>query len=283
MRVFVTGATGFIGSAVVREMLDSGHDVVGLARSDEAAASLGAAGAVAHRGDLNDLESLRRGAAAADGVIHTAYNHDFTVSRLDAAAADRRAIVAMGEALAGSDRPFVITSGTGVRTPGQMALSFVERGVRACVVRFPPSVHGRGDHGFLPILISIARTKGVSAYPDDGSNRWPAVHRLDAAHLFRLAVESAPAGARLHGVAEDGIPVRDIAEAIAGHLSVPVQSISLDETPDHFGFLGSFFSLDCPASSALTRKLLGWHPVQPGLIADLEQGHYFEPVGALAS
>ena len=305
MRVFVTGATGFIGSAVVRELLDAGHDVVGLARSNEAAASLGAAGAVAHRGDLNDLESLRRGAAAADGVIHTAYNHDFTVSRLDAAAADRRAIVAMGEALAGSDRPFVITSGTGVRAPGQMAtedttpdassdstsryateqvaLSFVERGVRACVVRFPPSVHGRGDHGFLPILISIARTKGVSAYPDDGSNRWPAVHRLDAAHLFRLAVESAPAGARLHGVAEDGIPVRDIAEAIAGHLSVPVQSISLDEAPDHFGFLGSFFSLDCPASSALTRKLLGWHPVQPGLIADLEQGHYFEPVGAMAS
>ena len=305
MRVFVTGATGFIGSAVVRELLDAGHDVVGLARSDEAAASLGAAGAVAHRGDLNDLESLRRGAAAADGVIHTAYNHDFSVSRLDAAAADRRAIVAMGEALAGSDRPFVITSGTGVRAPGQMAtedttpdvssdstgryatervaFSFVERGVRASVVRFPPSVHGRGDHGFLPILINIARTKSVSAYPDDGSNRWPAVHRLDAAHLFRLAVESAPAGARLHGVAEEGIPVRDIAEAIAGHLNVPVKSISVDEAPDHFGFLGSFLSLDCPVSSALTRKLLAWHPVQSGLIADLEQGHYFEPFGAMAS
>jgi nucleoside-diphosphate-sugar epimerase len=304
MRVFVTGATGFIGSAVVRELLEAGHEVIGLARSDKAAASLAAAGADVHRGDVNDLESLRMGATAADGVIHTAYNHDFAVSRLDAAAADRRAVVAMGEALEGSDRPFVITSGTGVRAPGhiatedsprdassdptgraateEVAVSFVDRGVRASVVRFPPSVHGRGDHGFVPILINIARTKGVSAYPGDGSNRWPAVHRLDAAHLFRLAVESAPAGARLHGVGDEGIPVRDIAEVIGCQLNVPVRSLSPDEVPDHFGFLGAFFSLDCPASSALTQRLLGWHPVQPGLMADLEQGHYFDAVSALA-
>jgi nucleoside-diphosphate-sugar epimerase len=303
MRVFVTGATGFIGSAVVRELLEAGHGVVGLARSGDAAASIAAAGAVVYRGDLNDLESLRKGAGAADGVIHTGYNHDFTVNRLDAAQADRRAILAMGEAIAGSDRPFVITSGTGVRAPGQVAtedtapeapsdrtgryatelvaLSFVERGVRASVVRFPPSVHGRGDHGFLPMLIDIARAKGVSAYPGDGSNRWPAVHRLDAAHLFRLAVESAPAGSLLHGVGDEGIPVRDIAEAIGGGLNVPVKSISPDEAVDHFGFLGSFFSLDCPASSGLTQQFLGWHPAQPGLIADLEQSHYFAPVTAL--
>jgi nucleoside-diphosphate-sugar epimerase len=303
MRVFVTGATGFIGSAVVRELLDAGHTVVGLARSDEAAASLVAAGAEVHRGDLNDLESLRKGAIAADGVIHTAYNHDFTASRLDAAAADRLAIEAMGEALVGSGRPLVITSGTGVRAPGQIAtedttpssdlagrganelvaLRFAERGVRASVVRFPPSVHGRGDHGFVPILINVARTKGVSAYPGDGSNRWPAVHRLDAAHLFRLAVESARAGVRLHGVGDEGIPVRRIAEAIGRGLDSPVRSIPPDEAADHFGFLGPFFSLDCPASSALTEQWLGWHPVQPGLIADLEQSHYFEPVTASVS
>jgi len=250
------------------------------------------------------LESLRKGAAAADGVIHTAYNHDFTVSRLDAAAADRRAIEAMAEVLAGSDRPLIITSGTGRRAPGQMAtedtspdlssdptgrsatevaaLAFVERGVRVSIVRFPPSVHGRGDHGFVPRLINIARTKGVSAYPGGGTNRWPAVHRLDAAHLFRLALESAPAGSRLHGVGDEGIPVRDIAEAIGGQLNLPVRSVSLDEASDHFGFLGLFFAFDCPASSVLTQELLGWHPVQPGLIADLEQGHYFEPVSLLA-
>jgi nucleoside-diphosphate-sugar epimerase len=284
-------------------LLEGGHDVVGLARSNEAAASLAAAGAGVHRGDLNDPESFRRGADAADGVIHTAYNHDFTVSRLDAAATDRHAIVAMGEVLAGSDRPLVITSGTGVRAPGQVAtedtepssdptgrranervaLAYVERGVRASVVCLPPSVHGRGDHGFVPMLIHIARTKGVSGYPGEGSNRWPAVHRLDAARLFRLAVESAPARARLHGVGDEGISVRQIAEAIGGGLDVPLTSIALDDTADHFGFLSSFFSLDCPASSALTQGLLGWHPVQPGLIADLEQGHYFEPVTAPVS
>jgi nucleoside-diphosphate-sugar epimerase len=300
MRVFVTGATGFIGSAVVRELLDAGHEVVGLARSDQGAVAVAAAGAAVHRGDLEDLDSLRRGAAGADGVIHTAFNHDFTVSRSDAARTDGRAVEAMAEALAGSDRPLVITSGTGGLAPGQlatedtpidvgrdmmgrygveeMAVTFVRRGVRPSVVRFPPTVHGRGDHGFIAILIDLARRRGVSAYPGDGANRWPAVHRLDAAHLFRLALESAPAGARLHGVGDEGIAVRDIAEVIGRTLELPVRPIPLEQANDHFGFLGAFFSLDCPASSAQTRKLLGWRPVQPGLIADLEQGHYFATV-----
>jgi nucleoside-diphosphate-sugar epimerase len=298
MRVFVTGATGFIGSAVVRELLAGGHDVVGLARSDAAAESVAAAGATVHRGDLDDLESLRSAATTADGVVHTAYNHDFTISRADAAAADRRGIGAMAETLAGSGRPLVITSGTGRRAPGQVATedvlpdpatdltgrvatelfatSFVERGVRVSVVRFPPTVHGRGDHGFVPRLINIARNTGVSAYPGDGANRWPALHRLDAAHLFRLAVESAPAGARLHGVGDEGVPVREIAEVIGRHLNVPVTSMTGDQVAEHFGFLGAFFAADLPASSALTQQMLAWHPVQPGLIADLDEGHYFE-------
>jgi nucleoside-diphosphate-sugar epimerase len=303
MRVFVTGATGFIGSAVVSELLSSGHQVLGLARSDRAAASLKAAGAEVLRGDMNDLDSVRSGAAAADGVIHTAYNHDFTVSRMDAAREDQRAITAMAESMAGSNRPLVITSATGTRAAGRIAtedttpasdptgryateeaaMAFVERGVRIVLVRFPPSVHGRGDHGFVPILINVARTAGISAYPGDGSNRWSAVHRLDAAHLFRLALESAPAGARLHGVGEEGIPVREIAQAIGRHLSVPVRSISGEEAGTHFGFLGGFFSLDAPASSDLTQRLLGWHPMQPGLIADLDEGHYFAPAVAMAS
>jgi nucleoside-diphosphate-sugar epimerase len=258
-----------------------------------------AAGADVHRGDLNDLDSLRAGAAASDGVIHTAYDHAFT-DYAAAAALDRQAIVALGETLAGSNRPLVITEGVQRSGPGQLgtedsvppagsfgyvrfeseeaAVSFVERGVRVAVVRFPPTVHGRGDHGFASILINVARTKGVSAYPGDGSNRWPAVHRLDGAHLHCLALQSAPTGARLNGVAEDGVPVRQIAEVIGRHLDVPVQSIPLDKAQEHFGFIGILFAQDLPASSAKTQKLLGWQPGQPGLIDDLDAGHYFENV-----
>jgi nucleoside-diphosphate-sugar epimerase len=295
MKIFVTGATGFIGSAAVRELLESGHRVVGLARSIESVEALKAIGAEPHWGDLADFDSLRRGAAASGGVIHTAYNHDFTVPREVAAAADARAIEAMGEVLAGSDRPLIITSGAAGPTEDDpapsspryaseaMALSFAERGVRAAVVRFPPTVHGRGDHGFVPRLINIARAKGVSGYPGDGANRWPAVHRLDAAHLFRLAVESARPGTRLNGVAEEGIPVREIAAVIGRHLNLPVVSIPVQEAPDHFGFLGAFFARDIVVSSARTREMMGWEPVQPGLIPDLDEGHYFESAPALAS
>jgi nucleoside-diphosphate-sugar epimerase len=297
MRVFVTGASGWVGSAVVRELLDSGHQVLGLARSDEGAAKVKAAGAEVHRGDLNDLDSLRTGAAASDGVIHTAYDHAFT-DYAAAAALDRQAIEALGEGLAGSNRPLIITEGVQRNAPGQVgtedsvpppgsfgwprfaseeaAVSFVDRGVRVAVVRFPPTVHGRGDHGFVSILINIARTKGVSAYPGGGSNRWPAVHRLDAARLHCLALQSAPAGARLNGVADEGVPVREIAEVIGRHLGVPVQPISPEKAQEHFGFIGLLFAQDLPASSIKTQKLLGWRPVQPGLIQDLEAGHYFE-------
>jgi nucleoside-diphosphate-sugar epimerase len=256
MRAFVTGATGFIGSAVVRELLDAGHQVLGLARSDTAAAALAAAGADVRRGTLDDPDSLRSAAATADGVIHTAFVHDFS-DYAGAARTDRRAIEALGDALAGSGRPFVVTAGTAglpagrvatendasgpeaPRVSEQAALAFTARGVRVSVLRLPPSVHGVGDHGFVPRLIEIARTTGVSAYPGDGSNRWPAVHRLDAAHLFRLALEEAPTGARLHGVADEGVPVRDIAEIIGRHLNLPVAAVSREETDRHFGWLGA--------------------------------------------
>jgi nucleoside-diphosphate-sugar epimerase len=296
MRVFVTGATGFIGSAIVRELVDAGYQVTGLARSDAAEAALAVAGAEVHRGALDDLDSLRAGAAASDGVIHTAYHHDFS-DYAAAAEADRRAIEAMGAALAGSDRPFVIASGTALLPPGRLAtedtvpeansfglpryaaeraaLSFAERGVRASAVRLPPTVHGEGEHGFVPLLIGIARDKGVSAYPGDGSNRWPAVHRLDAAHLFRLALEVAPAGTPLHAVGEEGVPVRRIAEAIGRHAGLPVSTVPVEEAAGHWGFLGPIFALDIPASSTLTRKQLDWQPVGPGLLADLDEGHYF--------
>jgi nucleoside-diphosphate-sugar epimerase len=295
MKVFVTGATGFIGSAVVKELLQAGHEVTGLVRSIQGVEALKAVCATPLLGNLDDLDSLRRGAAESDGVIHTAYNHDFTVPRQVAAEADMRATEAMGEALMGSDRPLIITSGTGTvpegypsessprHAPEKMALSFAERGVRPAVVRFPPTVHGRGDHGFVPILINVARAKGVSAYPGDGANRWAAVHRLDAAHLFRLAVESAVPGMRLNGVGEEGVPVRDIAEVIGRHLGLPVVSVSREDAADHFGFLGAFFSMDLPSTSAKTRAALGWQPVQPGLIEDLDEGHYFEPVPAAAA
>jgi nucleoside-diphosphate-sugar epimerase len=292
MRAFVTGASGFIGSAVVSELIDAGHQVVGLARSDSSARAIEAAGAQAHPGDLADLESLRAGAEVADGMIHLAFNHDFT-DYTGAAETDRHAIDTLGEALAGSNRPFVVTSGlagfalgrtlteddaadpNSPRGSEEAALAFTSRGVRVAVLRLPPSVHGEGDHGFVPRLIDIAREKGVAAYPGDGSNRWPAVHRFDAAGLFRLALESAPAGSRLHAIGDEGVPVRDIAGAIGRHLALPETTVALDKAFDHFGWLGAFFPLDLPASSTLTRELLGWRPTRPGLLDDLEQGHYF--------
>jgi nucleoside-diphosphate-sugar epimerase len=297
MRVFVTGASGFIGSAVVSELIDAGHEVVGLARSESSANAVEAVGARVHRGDLEDLESLRAGAESADGVIHLAFNHDFT-DYTGAAETDRRAIETIGEELAGSDRPFVVTSGlagfalgrtmteddaadpSSPRASEQAALAFTSRGVRVLVLRLPPSVHGESDHGFVPRLISIARDKGVSAYPGDGANRWPAVHRFDAARLFRLALESAPAGARLHAIGDEGIPVRDIAAAIGRHLALPVTAVPVEQALDHFGWLGAFFSLDVPASATLTRELLGWQPTHPGLLDDLAQGHYFSDQAA---
>jgi nucleoside-diphosphate-sugar epimerase len=294
MRVFVTGATGFIGTAVVRELIDAGHQVLGLARSDAAAKSVVVAGADVHRGSLEDLESLRSGAAAADGVIHTAFIHDFA-NYGPAAEADRRAIETLGGALAGSDRALIVTSGTLLaqrkgplategdahnpnfpRKSEDAALALATRGVRASVLRLPPSVHGDGDHGFVPRLISIAREKGVSAFIGDGLNRWPAVHRIDAAHLYRLVLEKGSAGDSYHGVADEGVPTREIAEVIGRHLNIPVVSKSSEEAADHFGWIGRFFSIDGPASSTQTQKRLGWQPVQPQLITDLNAGHYFE-------
>lgn len=294
MRVFVTGATGFIGTAVVRELIDAGHQVLALARSDAAAKSLLAAGAGVHHGSLEDLESLRSGAAAADGVIHTAFIHDFS-NYGPAAEADRRAIETLGGELAGSDRPLIVTSGTLLaqrqgslareedapnpnfpRKSEEATLALAARGVGASVLRLPPSVHGNDDHGFVPRLISIAREKGVSAFIGDGLNRWPAVHRLDAAHLYRLVLEKGAAGTTYHGVADEGVATRDIAEVVGRHLNVPVVSKSREEAADHFGWIGLFFGIDGPASSAQTQERLGWRPVQPGLIADLDADHYFE-------
>jgi nucleoside-diphosphate-sugar epimerase len=306
MRVFVTGASGWIGSAVVPELLGAGHQVVGLARSDASAAALTAAGAEVHRGTLDDLDELRSAAVASDGVIHLAFKHELAFSGdfQGAADADRRAVETLGEALAGSERPFLIASGTlglatgrvsterdghdpdpaptafgdGPRTrmaTAEFVLSLAGRGVRSSVVRLPPTNHGDGDNGFVSALVGIAREQGVSGYIGDGTNRWPAVHRLDSAHLFGLALDQAPAGSTLHAVDEEGVPVRDIAEVIGRHLNVPVVSIPQEQAGDHFSWLAGFLGVDSPASSALTRELLGWQPVQQGLIEDLEQGHYF--------
>jgi nucleoside-diphosphate-sugar epimerase len=294
MKIFVTGATGFVGSAVVKELIQAGHQVVGLARNDAGAKSLLTAGANVHRGSLEDLESLHSGAATADGVIHTAFIHDFS-NYGPAAEADRRAIETLGGALAGSDRPLIVTSGTLLaqrqgplaaeedahnpnfpRKSEDAALALAAHGVRAALLRLPPSVHGNGDHGFVPRLITIAREKGVSAFIGDGLNRWPAVHRLDAAHLYRLVLEKSSVGATYHGVADEGVPTREIAEVIGRHLNLPVISKSREEAADHFGWIGLFFGIDAPASSALTQERLGWRPVQPGLIADLNADHYFE-------
>lgn len=295
MRIFVTGATGYIGSAVVQELLQTGHEVVGLARSEKSAEELRKQGATAHMGSLDDLDSLRRGAAA-DGVLHLAFVHDFD-AYATAGETDRQAVTALGEGLVGTNRPLVITSGITVLTPGRVATerdaldpaaasapripseeaitALAAQGVRASVVRLAPSVHGPGDYGFVPTLIKIAREKGVSAYVGEGRNRWPAVHRLDAARLFRLALEHGAPSGRYHGVADEGIATRELAEVIGRHLNLPVVAKSTEEAADHFGWLGAFFSLDCPASSLLTQQELSWHPQQAGLLADLNAGHYF--------
>ncbi|HEY1975842.1 MAG TPA: SDR family oxidoreductase [Candidatus Baltobacteraceae bacterium] len=296
--IFVTGATGFIGSAIVKELIEAGHEVLGLARSSAAAELLAAAGAQVHCGDVEDLDSLRRGAQASDGVIHTAFNHDFSRWK-ENSENDRRAIETLGQALMGSGRRLVVTSGTAIvsATPGQLATeetkiaitssevprvaseeaadAIIARGADVSVVRLSPTVHGEGDHGFVPMLIKTAREKGVSAYIGDGQNRWSAVHRVDAARLFVLALDKGEKSARYHGVAEEAISFRAIAEAIARGLGVPARSLSPEEAADHFGWFAHFAALDAPSSSALTRERLGWTPVHPMLLDDLANAGYF--------
>jgi nucleoside-diphosphate-sugar epimerase len=295
MKVFVTGATGFIGSAVVQELLTAGHQVLGLVRSDQAAAALAQRGVEAHRGELSDLDSLAAGARACDGVIHTAFIHDFSQYEANAQT-DQRALAAMARALEGTNKPLVATSATTVLAPGRIGteadapaqgapghiraaseavLTAAERGVRVSVVRLPPSVHGQGDRAFVPALIDVARRTGMAAYVGDGDNRWPAVHRLDAAQLFRLALEHATPGSRLHGVGEEAVPMRAIAEAIGQGLGVPVRRLSVDEAAAHFGWLSLFVAIDNPTSSAWTRESLGWSPQRPGLLDDMRDSGYF--------
>ncbi|MBV9496982.1 MAG: SDR family oxidoreductase [Acidobacteria bacterium] len=296
MRVFVTGATGFIGSAIVQDLIAAGHEVLGLARNDASADALARLGVQAHRGDLTDVASLVAAARACDGVIHTAYIHDFS-NIAASGVVDTKAVEAIGDALADSGRPFLTTSGIAVLPPGsagteeeagdpnsvgkhrvaseEATLALAKRGVRASVVRLPPSVHDAGDHGFVPALIAAARQSGVSAYIAEGNNRWPAVHRLDAARLFRLALEKGAAGSRFHAIGDDGIPTRAIAEVIGQRLGVPVVSKSPAEAAEHFGWLGHFFALDCPASAEKTKAQLGWEPTHPGLLEDLEGDSYF--------
>jgi nucleoside-diphosphate-sugar epimerase len=305
MRVFVTGASGWIGSAVVPELIGAGHQVTGLARSDASAEALARAGAEVQRGALDDLDVLHDAAASSDGVIHLAFKHEsaFSGDYQGAADADRRAVETLGDALAGSDRPFAIASGILFLAPGrvvteedahgldpaqpgagpsgrwataELALSLATGGVRSSVVRLPPTVHGDGDHGFVATLVDIARANDVSGFVGDGSNRWPAVHRSDAARLFRLALENAPAGSTLHAIADVGVPTRDIAGVIGQQLDLPVESVAPEDAAAHFTWLADFFAADSPASSAITRELLSWQPTNVGLITDLEQGHYFK-------
>ncbi len=310
MRIFVTGASGWIGSGVVPELLSARHEVIGLARSDASAAALVAAGVEVAPGSLDDLDTLADVAAKSDGVIHLAFKHDlaFTGDFVGAAEADRRAVEVIGDSLAGSDKPFVIASGVLGLSPGRLiteadghegfagaahgsgpstrlataevTLALASRGVRSSVVRLPPTCHGDGDNGFMATLVAIARSTGVSGYVGDGSSRWPATHRLDAARLFRLAVEEAPAGTTLHAVAEEGVATKDIAKAIGRGLDVPVTPIAPVDADQHFIFLAAFLGLDSPTSSAATRERLGWVPTRPGLIADLDEGHYFAAPGA---
>jgi nucleoside-diphosphate-sugar epimerase len=296
MRIFVTGATGFVGSAVVQDLIRAGHQVLGLARSEASAQSLLKAGAEVHRGSLEDIDSLKKGAAQSDGVIHTAFIHDFS-NFGPSCETDGQAIEAMGSVLAGSNRPLIITSGTAIvrsndiitennvvtmsnaATPRgateEAAATVAKWGVHTSIVRLPPSVHDKGDHGFIPIVINVARDKGVSAYIGNGQNRWPAVHRQDAAQVFRLALEKAAPYATYHAIGDEGIPVHDIAEAIGRHLKVPVISKKAEEAAEHFGWLGAFLTFDMPATATRTQQELQWQPSHPGLIADLNLGHYF--------
>ena len=289
MKIFVTGASGFIGSAVTNELISLGHEVIGLARSDESAETIAKAGAIPLRGALEDLESLKRGASESDGVINLGFNHDFAQFAASVQA-ESKAIETMGEVLKGTGRPLIIAAGGPTLSEkidqnvsaspreaiARKVLELALQNVRSSVVRLAPSVHDGTKRGFVGTLVNIAQRTGVSGYVRDGSNRWCAVHRLDAAHLFCLALERAPAGSVLHGVGDEGIPLREIAEKIGEHLNVPVRSIADEEVENHFGFLGRVVGTDIPASSAMTQKLLDWQPTHPGLLDDLDHGHFFD-------